>query len=260
MSCAHYAVLEAGRKLDALVSPFGADNIVNDEFFQNIVKRMDGGADVVAAAGFRLERTGPMAAINKKLRDKKDGSIRINAQEMARLLIEYMPAELFVDSDNFAPFPLFLCWRVKGQGILVRGNHLMPYCIKASTLRGPLELSIDPVDGRFLHRHLNELSRIEVVDDLSISVFDAGDSPLIEAPLQQDNKLSERDVGLWLWEYWDRLRVIYFNKNIYVAPEKPVDWSETELAAEGLVSAILGHVANYEKINTDRDSWRFTAR
>ena len=258
MSCSHYVALEAGRRLDAEVMNIGADNILNDGFLANAAKILEGDVSVVAVPGFRLYRDKVLAEIDGRYR-RKDGVIEVPMREFARLLCDHIPDSCFVDSERFTRFPLFLCWRVADEGVLVFANHYMPYIVRARFLKGPLSPSIDPVDGRFLFREMPDLSKMHLVRDAEIAVFDAGDNPLVEEPPADRNILDTREVGLWLWCYWDALRERYFRAGLRIAKRAPsaAAWEEAEIEARGVVEQIMAHTQTLEAGNRQRRTWNF---
>jgi hypothetical protein len=255
MSCSHYLALETGRRLDADVMTIGADNVVNDGFLANAAKILEGDVSVIAVPGFRLYRDRVLAEIDARFR-RQDGVVEVPMGQFAKLLCDHMPESCFVDSEQFTRFPLFLCWRVGSEGMLVFANHYMPYIIRARFLKGPLTPSIDPVDGRFLLRELPSLDKLHLVRDAEIAVFDAGDNPLVDPPPKERSVLEVRDVGLWLWCYWDALRERYFRAGMRIATKPPsAAWDEAERAARAVVSEIIAHTQTLEAGNHRRNTW-----
>lgn len=256
MSCSHYVALEAGRRLDADVMPIGADNIVNADFLGKMADILEKDVSVVALPGFRLFRDQVLPLLESKYRGK-DGVITIKTPEFKQLLVDLIPKPFHVDSETFTQFPLFLCWRIEGEGLLVHANHLMPYAIRARFLKGPLEPSIDPVDGRFLLRNFPDISKIYIVKDTEMAVFDAADNPLVETRFNAKQKLSVEDIGLWLWCYWDELRERYFRTPIRIAtgPENGGS-GDVEREAADTIEAILNQTAGLEAQNAKHTSWR----
>ena len=212
--------------------------------------------DVLAAASFRIARAPAIEAVNSRFRSA-DGTISINSAAMARLLGEILPDSCFVSSRRFSDFPLFLCWRIEGKGVLARVNHYMPYCIRASALKHPLRVSIDPVDGRFIDRHMRDPGRIRIIDDTRISAFGAEDDPLVGLKGERSNEMSPAAVAKWLSEYWDRLRGPYFHSNLKIGTETDDPaWRDAERQADEVVTAVLSNVEDLQAKWAALPLWR----
>jgi tetratricopeptide (TPR) repeat protein len=256
MSCAHYVALEAGRRLDADILSLGADNVVNDGFLRNASALLKRDPGVLAVPGYRLEAAKILPEVDRRFRNKNQ-ILHIPSPDFAGLLYDFMPKACFTNARNFTRFPLFLCWRVDGEGLLVHANHYMPCIIRGRYLKGPVELSIDPLDGRFLERNLSDLSKIHVVTNSDLCLFDAADNPLVEVLADDKNPFRVENVALWLWCYWDGLRRRYFEAEIRheIAAPSP-RWGNVEEEARKVVDQIIQSTATMEKRNERRTTWR----
>lgn len=254
MSSAHYVALEVGRRLDALVTVLGADNVFNDTALARMGELMAQGADVVLVAGFRLLKKSMIDTVEQKYRGE-DGTISMNSGECARVLAAHVQEDFFVDAKRFADFPLMLCWRVADEGVLVHANHYHPYCIRASYLTGPLLPTTDPVDGRFLHRALLNDAKVHIVQDTSITVSDWGDVPVIERQPGAGKRFSEEDVGLWLWGFWDRFRAPLFRSPLRIGRDvSSSHWESVESGASETIDKILEVTIKHESSIRERRS------
>lgn len=252
MSAAHYVALEAGRQVDALVTAMGADNIFSDMALTRMAEKIEEGHDVVLVSGFRVHKA-KMAESAEARHRKADGSFCLSSEDYVDLLIENIPPEYFVDSPTFADFPLLLCWRVPGEGVLVHANHYHPYCVAAGRLMHKLEPTIDPIDGRFLARHL-PAARLHLVQDASIVVSDWGDAPVLEQSVNGERRFSTRDVGLWLGGFWDGFRAPLLRSPLRLRHGTGSQrWNEVEAAAAATIEKIV--VVSSEYAKTGR-SWR----
>ena len=243
MSTAHYVALEAGRQVDALVTAMGADNIFSDLALTRMAEKIEEGHDVVLVSGFRVHKAKVAERAEARYR-KADGSFCLSSEDYVDLLIENIPSEYFVDSPTFADFPLMLCWRVPGEGVLVHANHYHPYCVAAGRLVHRLEPTIDPIDGHFLARHL-PAARLHLVQDASIVVSDWGDVPVLEQSVDGERRFSARDVGLWLWGFWDGVRAPLFRSPLRLRHGTGSQrWNEVEAAAAATIEEIVGVSSN----------------
>lgn len=249
MSAAHYVALEAGREVDALVTAMGADNIFSDSALTRMAEKIAGGCDVVLVSGFRVHKA--KAALGAEARHRKDdGSLCLSSEDYVDLLIDNIPPEYFVDSPTFADFPLMLCWRIPEEGVLVHANHYHPYCVAAGRLVRKLEPTIDPIDGRFVSRHL-PAARLHLVQDASIAVSDWGDVPVLEQVATDERRFSARDVGLWLCGFWDGVRAPLFRSPVRLRRGTGSRrWEEAEVAAAETIDEIVGVASEHARAAT----------
>ncbi len=180
LQLAHYVALECARLLERDVVFVFPDNFVNDRFYKVLADKLTAPkVKAVACAGFRLYIGDILPAIDAQFR-REDGAVSIPASGIVRLLVEHLDDTWFVDSARFAVSPFFLCWRIPGEGILVRATHFQPYAIRAAFLNKPLFPTIDPVDAQFMYRHFDDLADIALVGDTDMCVLDAGISPILD--------------------------------------------------------------------------------
>jgi hypothetical protein len=250
-SASHYAALEAGRRQNLPVMPLAADCVFGDQTLFRTLSLMEGPIDVVNVLGFRLARDQVLAEAEARFR-RPDGVLEIPAASHAELVARHMPREYLADAEHFSSFPLMVCWRTAEGGIVVHTTHYHPLCVRAGTLQGPLDFTIDPVDSRFLSRHLPDPSRIHLVTDMEISLSDWGDVPSFGA--EASGPMVPTKVSLFLWMYWDELRDRYLRTPIMVgAADIPADsWSATEQRAEPVIREILDEARRREAANRAR--------
>jgi len=247
MSAGHQAILECARRLRFKATILGADSIVNDAFLSNIVKMADeqSGASAIVCPGIRL-RARVLEIVNRIHRGI-DGEVSISERAFARLLSEFMPSECFVDSKRFARFPLFLCWRVDDDGILIHNNHPLPVMIDGRYLREISFPSIDPIDGRFLVRHCTDLNRICICETSQVCLFDPAESPLL-LPSKESHHFDPAEVGLWLWQFDDGLRERYFSTPVRYSFNDTLssDWAQVERDAAAKVEQVIDFMRSLE--------------
>ena len=100
----------------------------------------------------------------------------ISSDDCARILVEHLPEYNFADPSELPRMRLRICWRVGADGILVHGNHYHPICLRPKAFAHPLQLTIDPIDSRFIDRSSLEMDRIHLVQDASIVGLSLEDS------------------------------------------------------------------------------------
>jgi type IV secretory pathway TrbD component len=256
MSNAHYAILECARRFAMPAIILGADNVVNETFLSSIATMSAAGASAVVCPGFRLPANRALVTVNQLCRGT-DGSISITNGTFARVLSGCLQDEWFVDSANFARFPLFLCWRVDGEGVLVHANHLHPVMINGKYLREIKYPSIDPIDGRFLVRYLADTERIEVCTNSDIALFDAAECALVVEDAGAVNAFDPAEVGLWLWQFNDGLREKYFGTPVRYAFEavSPDRWAEVEATAASTIAEAVTRMRELEAQSAMGRSW-----
>lgn len=259
MSTAHYAMMECARRLEMDATVIGADNIVNKDFLSHLADASDRGASAVGCPGFRLPAAESLAAA-EEFRAPDDRIISISGSDFATLLDKYLPKAVFVSADDFARFPLFLCWRVEGEGVLVHGNHYHPVMISGRHLKEIKAPSIDPIDGRFFVRYLLDLDKIYLSSQSEICLFDAAEVPLVAPPsLMKTNPFDIREVGWWLWQFDDGLREKYFRNPVRYRKNGAATssrWDETEKQAAVVIEEILTYMHSLNNDYVTRGSWR----
>ena len=102
--------------------------------------------------------------------------LQISSDDCARILAEHLPEYNFVGPGDLPRMRLRICWRVGADGILIHGNHYHPICLRPSAFAHPLQLTIDPIDSRFIDRSSLEMDRIHLVQDASIVGLSLEDS------------------------------------------------------------------------------------
>lgn len=246
MSGAHYATIEAGRRLDAFVTPLCADNMIGDGGIERLVELMEAGGDVVNVTVVRLARSEVAGHLTADVR-RADGTLVLSNQRLSEAIANHMPREYFVDHNNFARFPLMLCWRVDNEGILVHSTHFHPLCIRAAVLRHRLGLTVDPVDGRFLARQFPHNTRMLTVNDASVICVDLSAAPLFEQATGKVKGFSIRDAGLWLSGYWDDVREQLFRTTIrYGRNGDDPAWNAAASDAERIVSQVISVAKQFQ--------------
>ena len=167
MSCAHYVALAAGRATDAFVSCQVADTLLNDGALTRMADRLAGGVDALLINCIQIDDEALRPALDRSCR-RDDGVLQISSDDCARILAEHLPEYNFADAGDLPRMRLRICWRVGADGILVHGNHYHPICLRPRAFAHPLQLTIDPIDSRFIDRSSLELDRIHLVQDASI--------------------------------------------------------------------------------------------
>lgn len=247
-SAPHYATLEAGRRLGALVMPLAADVVFGDGTLFSALSIMDGPVDVVNVAGFRLPRDQVLNDAEARFR-RPDGVLQIPPSAHGELVAKFIPPALFADSNAFTDFPLFLCWRVPKGGVLAHVTHFHPLCVRAAAFTKAFEFTIDPVDGRFLSRQLISPARIHLITDMGVSISDWSGDPTYGA--QTIGRMVPDRVSLFLWMYWDDLREYYFRTPVRIgaSPAPGGSWSAVETSAQRTVESIVAEAKRRESAN-----------
>ncbi len=257
MSNASYASLEASRRLDCDATIICGDNLVNDAFLTQSDELLEAGAHCVSSAGFRLPVDKTLDWI-EKLHRGGDGFLRITGNDFATILRKFLPTQCFVKSRDFARFPLFLCWKVEDEGVLAYANHYHPHTYRARYLKPIPGPSIDPVDGRFLLRHLDDIATLHPVNNRDICLFDVDTNPLIVPPKPfLSNPFSEKEVAFWLSCTLDPLREMYFMCPIEIPVKTPTKhlWRMQELAAQETIKRILAEATSLENRYRHHAAW-----
>jgi tetratricopeptide (TPR) repeat protein len=255
MSCAHYVALAAGRATDAFVSCQVADTVVNDGALPAMAARLADGVDAVLISGIQIDGAVLRPVLDQTCR-RQDGVLQISSADCARILVEHLAEYNFADRSDLPRMRLRICWRVGADGILVHGNHYHPICLRPKAFAHPLQLTIDPIDSRFIDRSSLEMDRIHLVQDASIVGLSLEDS----LPEQLDHgggPLSIADVAFWLWGYWGRLRAAFFRSPLRFGPvTSGEEWTRVEAAASAVVDAIVDQAARFEESRQVGKSWR----
>ena len=255
MSCAHYVALAAGRASDALVSAMVADIVMNDGALPRMAERLKK-ADALMIHALQLPGKIVRPIIDRDHRGA-DGVLAIPSEACSRLLVAHLPEANFADTRLFADPPLRIAWRVGEDGLLIHGNHYHPYCLRPSALAHPLQLSIDPIDSRFIDRTSLGIDRIDLVRDDSIVSMAVDDDPILEPSSNSMGELSVQKFALWLWGYWGRLRGDLFRSPIrFGSVARHEEWREVETAAASVIDAIVSEAESRERPNRARKSWK----
>jgi len=255
MSTAHYATLDVARNADGYVIPMGADVLLSDGSLAEISRIMKNGADVVLVTGIRLGEEA--REILERSHRHEEGSIRISASQTAELYVRHMLTNFFVHSEHFASMPIYICWEVGSTGVLVHSTHYHPTCIRAAASSSPYEITIDPVDSRFMDRAGFPSDRLHYIQDSSVSVFAFEADPLMGHDRNSSNLMVPRDVGLWLSGLWGDLRPTYLRFPIRFSVGDPSDeWQKVETDALLVVEEILSTAMELESRNIPHKSWR----
>jgi len=256
MSCAHYVALAAGRATDALVSCEVADTMLNDGALTLMAGRLEGGADAVLINCLQMDGEVLRSLLDHGFR-RDDGALQISSDDCARLLAEHLPEYNFVDAGELPRTRLRICWRVGADGILIHGNHYHPIGLRPKAFAHPLQLTIDPIDSRFIDRSSLEMDRIHLVQDASIVGLSLEDDSLPEQLEHGGGPLQITDVAFWLWGYWGRLRGALFRLPLrFGSTTSGEEWTRIETAASAVVGAIVDQAAQFEESQQARKSWR----
>jgi hypothetical protein len=256
MSCAHYVALAAGRMTDALVSCQVADTMLNDGALTAMAARLEGEADAVLINCLQMDGKVLRDVLDRRFR-RADGALQISSEDCARILVEHLPDYNFVDAGELPRTRLRICWRVGANGILIHGNHYHPICLRPKAFVHPLQLTIDPIDSRFIDRSSLEMDRIDLVQDASIVGLSLEDDALPEQLEHGGNSLQMTDVAFWLWGYWGRLRGTFFRSPLrFGSATSGAEWARAEAAASAVVNSIVNQAAQWEESHQARKSWR----
>lgn len=255
-SCAHYASLAAGRRIDSNVVPLCAGSTLSDGALPAMSDVMAKNIDVIAFCGFNLTEKTARPVIEQNFRDQT-GSLSIPPQAFAKLFADHMPEQYFVDSPNFSSFPINLCWRVGPNALLVHATHYHAICIRPAALALPFELTIDPVDSRFLDRRIFDKDRIHFVQDLSITAFNLDGGAEADAKTEQPGRMSVPAVGRWLWQVWGPWRASAFGSQIAIVDGPlPAGWHEMRKQAQDTADQISRVAEDLEEGNRRRKHWK----
>ena len=256
MSCAHYAALAAGRATDALVSCQVADTLLNDGALTVMSDRMASGVAAVLVNCIQMDGTVLRSLLDNAFR-RSDGVIQISSESCVKVLLEHLPQYNFAGAGNLPQIPLRVCWRVGAQGILVHGNHYHPFCLRPKEFAHPMQLTVDPIDSRFIDRSSLDIDRIHLVQDESVVGLSMEDGPLPEQFARRAEPLAVGDAAFWLWGYWGRLRGLFFRTPLRLGAGTPgEEWAQAEVEASAIVDAIVDRAARFEERRRARGSWR----
>jgi hypothetical protein len=256
MSCAHYVALAAGRATDALVSCEVADTMLNDGALTRMATRLEGGVDAVLINCLQMDGEVLRSLLDHTFR-RDDGALQISSDDCARILVEHLPEYNFADAGQLPRMRLRICWRVGADGILIHGNHYHPIGLRPKAFAHPLQLTIDPIDSRFIDRSSLEMHRIHLVQDASIVGLSLEDDSLPEQLEHGGGALQITDVAFWLWGYWGRLRGTFFRLPLrFGSTTSGEEWVRVEAAASTVVGAIVDQAAQFEESQQARKSWR----
>lgn len=255
MSCAHYVALAAGRATDAFVSCAVADMIVNDGALPLMAARMRE-VDAVLVHAIQMHGSVLRSILDQKFRSS-DGVLKIPSDACAKLVVEQIPEENLAGADRHFDPPLRIAWRVGEAGLLVHGNHYHPVCLRPTAFAHPLQLSIDPVDSRFIDRTSLQTNRIHLVQDAGIICLSIDDDPILEPSENNLGSLSVAAFAFWLVGYWGRLRAALFRSPIRLGLGQPErEWERAEARAATVVDAIVTQAAQLDGHNRTGTSWR----
>jgi hypothetical protein len=256
MSCAHYVALAAARVTDALVSCQVADTMLNDGALTLMAARLERGADAVLINCLQMDGEVLRRELDRKFR-QPDGALQISSDDCARILAEHLPEYNFAEAGELPRTRLRICWRVGADGILIHGNHYHPICLRPKAFAHPLQLTIDPIDSRFIDRSSLEMDRIHLVQDASIVGLSLEDDALPEQLEHGGAALQITDVAFWLWGYWGRLRGAFFRSPLrFGSATSGAEWARAEAAASAVVDSIVNRAAQWDESHQARKSWR----
>ena len=256
MSCAHYVALAAGRTTDALVSCQVADTLLNDGALTFMLDRMAGGAAAVLVNCIQMDGAVLRSVLDDGFRHS-DGVIQISPENSAKILSEHLPQYNLAAAGNLPQIPLRVCWRVGAHGILVHGNHYHPFCLRPKAFAHPLQLTVDPIDSRFIDRSSLDMDQIHLVQDESVVGLSMEDGPLPEQFAGRAEPLSIAEAAFWLWGYWGRLRGAFFKTPVRLgAGTSREEWAQAEVEASATVDAIVERAARLEERRRAGGSWR----
>jgi hypothetical protein len=253
-SCAHYVALAAGRDFDCTVINLCADMVFDDRILTTLADLMKEN-DVVGFNGFRVDAAVAHSTIARRFRDER-GRIAMPASEFTELFIQHIPDAYFADSPYFTSFPEIVCWRAGPSAVVVHATHYHPICIRPSALALPLELSIDPVDSRFLDRRFFDRDRIHFVRDMSLACMALEEIQGFEHKSQEPRTLTPEELGRWLWQLWGPWRAAKVRLPICVtAGPLPPNWQQVLQDSQSIIAKAIAMAEALEEENRGRKSW-----
>ncbi len=220
-----------------------------------MAERLAGQSDAVLINCLQLDGAALRSALDGTCR-RADGSIEITPEDCTTIVLRHMPGYNFATAGNLPQIPLRICWRVGAEGLLIHGNHYHPIGLRPKAFEHPLELTIDPIDSRFVDRSSLDMDRIHLVQDSSIVGLSLEDGPLPEQLVQGTGSLSIDDAAFWLWGYWGRLRGTFFRLPLRFGTASRQEWARGEADASAVVEAIVGRAAKFEEGRQARGTWR----
>ena len=203
----HYAAIECARFLDASIINLWPDHIIPDSFLFDLLNAGEQ-YGVVSGLAFRLFYDQNLLGEINRYRDAT-GVINIPYEKMFGLLYDYLPYQNYVNADSFSKFPIYLCWKIDGEGIIAHVNHYTPFLIKGNCLKGPIYPSLDPVDGFFLDRYMIDKSALGLASE-KVIVFDLGNNPLV-CPTD-GSPFNPEQVAAWLKPWLTDVHQKYFEQ------------------------------------------------
>jgi hypothetical protein len=241
-NAAHYAVIECGRLQNCTILNLCPDHLISDRFMAALIEILAEPAGVIAGPGFRLFFEKALITEIENRYRKQHGGFEVSPQEMTGLLMRHLPDPNFVNSPHFSSFPIYLCWKVAHQGIIAHVNHYHPWVVKGGYLDGPVQLSLDPIDGYFINRKLRDRKSIVFAPRAMMS-FDLGFNPLCTPSAQ--NCFDPRKVAAWLKPYLTPVHENYFLNTLSYRLDEDTPssfWHLTVEQASQVAREIVAHV------------------
>ncbi len=232
-----YAAIECARCLDAYTLNLWPDHIVSDSFLFDLLNVEDQ-YRVVSGMGFRLDYDQDLLGDVNQYRDAS-GTINISYDKLYGLLYRYLPHANYVDADYYSTFPIYLCWKIAGEGVVVHANHYTPWLIKNNCLKGKIYPSLDPIDGFFLDRNMVDKNDLGIAPE-RVVVFDLSKNPLI-SPLDGSPFNTEK-VAAWLRPWLTDVHQKYFERSMkypIVSDHNFVEWGKNIRKARSVVDRII---------------------
>jgi hypothetical protein len=205
------------RRLDLYALNLAPDHILPNNFLKILLKALEQKPDAVAGPAFRLDVKSGILNTFERFR-KADLTLSIPHEVMIDRLLKYLPSENYVDSDAFTTFPLYLCWKVGDNAIVVHMNHFTPWLTRGGALKSAVNLSLDPTDGFFYKRYLKDNFRFILVDFM---IFDIGTRPTLTG---QTTEFSEEEIANWLRPITTEIHHQYFSNQLTYIKNPGVDF------------------------------------
>ena len=118
-------------------------------------------------------------------------------------------------------------------------NHYHPWVIQGRALKGPVQLSLDPIDGHFLNRCLADPDRIAFAPN-AMMALDLGDNPLCLPT--RNNHFHPLKVAQWLRPFLTRIHEKYFCHTLSYKLHEGMDspeWIDAQHRATSTVKEIV---------------------
>lgn len=250
--CHSLGIKEAVEDDTALVF-LGADFFFSDGSFANMRKMAMAGKRAVIITGYRVTKTFWPQFVETSY-SERDGCISISPRELVKVSLPHIHPQskaLFWDSPSFHGWPACLYWNVPGEGIIVRGAHLMPLMInpvmRDQSLTPGEGMAIDGND--YLMRAVPDYSNVYIVEDSDEIAYLSFEHQQSDYPNPPPNKSSITEVALWIKEHCVPYFINYLNAKIrYHVSDPSSQWEKVEQTSDEVIDSIRACLEFYESV------------